>query len=54
MHLMTPRAGDTMVSLIAHEMVEMLTDPVWAPAARSAWLDQVGCENADMCSWYIH
>jgi hypothetical protein len=51
---MTPRAGDTMVSLIAHEMVEMLTDPVWAPAARSAWLDQVGCENADMCSWYIH
>ncbi|ELR21578.1 phosphateresponsive 1 family protein [Acanthamoeba castellanii str. Neff] len=45
------RAADTMISLVAHEMVEMLTDPVWAPAATSAWLDQVGCENADMCSW---
>lgn len=38
--------GDAMVSVIAHELDEMVTDPYL-----DAWYDDAGEENADRCSW---
>ncbi|MDQ1493191.1 MAG: hypothetical protein QOJ23_5705 [Actinomycetota bacterium] len=39
-------AGDAMISVIAHELEEAVTDP-----DLSAWYDPVGNENADKCAW---
>ena len=39
-------AVDGMISVIAHEIVEAVTDPVY-----NAWWDQQGYENADKCAW---
>lgn len=38
--------ADGMASIIAHEAVEMLTDP-----DLDAWFDSRGAENADKCAW---
>jgi Phosphate-induced protein 1 conserved region len=38
---------DGMVSVIAHELEEALTDP----NPRSGWTDSSGSENADKCAW---
>src|SRR5262249_12656893 len=37
---------DDRVNLIAHEIVETVTDP-----DGNAWLDSDGNENADKCAW---
>jgi hypothetical protein len=37
---------DAMVSVLAHEIVETVTDP-----DLNAWYDSTGYENADKCSW---
>jgi hypothetical protein len=37
---------DAMVSVIAHELVETVTDPLL-----NAWYNGAGSENSDMCSW---
>lgn len=39
-------AADAMVSVIAHEFVEAVSDP-----EGTSWYDQVGLENADKCAW---
>ena len=39
-------AADAMVSVIAHEFVEAVSDPEGL-----SWFDQVGFENADKCAW---
>lgn len=39
-------AVDGMVSIIAHELVETVTDPLL-----NAWYNAAGSENSDMCSW---
>jgi hypothetical protein len=39
-------AADAMVSVIAHEFVEAVSDP-----SGTSWFDQVGLENADKCAW---
>lgn len=39
-------AADAMVSAIAHEFVEAVSDPEGL-----SWYDQVGFENADKCAW---
>lgn len=39
-------AADAMVSVIAHEFVEAVSDP-----DGTSWYDQVGLENADKCAW---
>ena len=39
-------AADAMVSVIAHELVEAVTDP-----DLNAWYDSRGYENADKCAW---
>lgn len=39
-------AADAMVSVIAHEFVEAVSDP-----DGTSWFDQVGLENADKCAW---
>jgi hypothetical protein len=39
-------AGDAMVSVIAHELEESVTDP-----NLNAWYDTRGYENADKCAW---
>ena len=41
-------AGDSMASLIAHELSESVTDP-----DLNAWFDQRGQENADKCAWHF-
>ena len=38
--------ADAMVSVIAHEIDEAVTDP-----ELNAWYDSTGAENADRCSW---
>jgi hypothetical protein len=38
--------ADAMVSIIAHELDEAVTDPYF-----DAWYDSVGNENADKCAW---
>jgi hypothetical protein len=38
---------DAMVSIIAHELEETITDP----DPRSGWVDSGGAENADKCAW---
>ena len=38
--------ADAMISVIAHEIVETVTDPTL-----STWYDTTGAENADKCSW---
>ena len=35
-----------MASIIAHELEEAVTDPVF-----SGWYDRTGQENADKCAW---
>ena len=35
-----------MVSVLAHELVETLSDPLL-----NAWYDSQGAENADKCAW---
>ena len=35
-----------MVSVIAHELAEAVTDPLL-----NAWYDSTGAENADKCAW---
>jgi len=39
-------AVDAMVSVIAHELVETVTDPFL-----NAWYNGAGSENSDMCAW---
>jgi len=39
-------SGDAMVSVIAHELEEAVTDP-----DLNAWYDSRGYENADKCAW---
>ena len=39
-------AADAMVSVIAHEFVEAVSDP-----SGTSWFDQAGFENADKCAW---
>jgi hypothetical protein len=39
-------AGDAMISVIAHELEESVTDP-----DLNAWYDTRGYENADKCAW---
>jgi len=39
-------AADAMVSVIAHELAETVTDPEF-----TAWYDADGEENADKCAW---
>lgn len=39
-------AADAMVSVIAHEFVEAVSDPTG-----TSWYDQAGFENADKCAW---
>jgi hypothetical protein len=39
-------AGDAMISVIAHELEEAVTDP-----DLNAWFDSRGYENADKCAW---
>lgn len=39
-------AVDGMISVIAHELVEAVTDPYL-----NAWYNASGAENSDMCSW---
>lgn len=39
-------AADAMVSVIAHEFVEAVSDPEGL-----SWYDQAGYENADKCAW---
>jgi hypothetical protein len=39
-------SGDAMISVIAHELEEMVTDP-----DLNAWYDFTGKENADKCAW---
>lgn len=39
-------AADAMVSAIAHEFVEAVSDPIGI-----SWTDQAGLENADKCVW---
>ena len=39
-------AADAMVSAIAHEFVEAVSDPIG-----TSWYDQAGFENADKCAW---
>lgn len=39
-------AADAMVSVIAHEFVEAVSDPTG-----TSWTDQAGFENADKCAW---
>lgn len=39
-------AADAMVSAIAHEFVEAVSDPLGL-----SWYDQAGFENADKCAW---
>ncbi|HEX8088158.1 MAG TPA: hypothetical protein VF762_04855, partial [Blastocatellia bacterium] len=38
---------DGMISVIAHELEEAVTDP----DPRSGWVDSGGAENADKCAW---
>lgn len=38
--------ADAMVSTLAHELVETITDP-----GQDAWMDATGYENADKCAW---
>jgi len=40
-----PRA-DAMLSVVAHELVEAVSDPLL-----NAWFDSAGNENADKCAW---
>lgn len=42
-------SADGMASIIAHELVEVVTDPL--PLFNRAWGDSSGYENADKCSW---
>jgi hypothetical protein len=39
-------AADGMISVIAHELVETVSDPLG-----SSWYDSAGNENADKCAW---
>ena len=39
-------AADAMVNVVAHELVEAVTDPTI-----EAWFDSYGDENADKCAW---
>lgn len=39
-------SADAMVSAIAHEFVEAVSDPTG-----TSWFDQAGFENADKCAW---
>ena len=39
-------AVDGMISVIAHELIETVTDPLL-----NAWSNAAGSENSDMCSW---
>ena len=41
-----PSPADGMVSIIAHELAEVVTDPF-----ADAWYDAAGLENADKCIW---
>jgi hypothetical protein len=40
--------ADAMVSVIARELVELISDP-----DINAWYDGVGSENADKCGWTL-
>lgn len=40
------RGADGMISVIAHELTETVTDPNF-----NAWYDDWGYENADICAW---
>lgn len=42
-------SADGMASVIAHELTETITDPVWDLSR--GWQDDFGYENADKCAW---
>ncbi len=42
-------AVDAMISVLAHELVEAISDP--ESDGRRAWSDFSGQENADKCAW---
>ena len=42
----TNPAADAMASVVAHELVEAVSDPLL-----NAWYDSAGNENADKCAW---
>jgi hypothetical protein len=42
-------AVDAMISVLAHELVEAVSDP--ESDGNRAWQDSVGYENADKCAW---
>lgn len=42
-------AADAMASIIAHELTETITDPVWDMSP--SWTDDQSYENADKCAW---
>ena len=42
---------DAMISVIAHELVEAISDPVSDIDQDRAWQDQWGYENGDKCAW---
>jgi hypothetical protein len=39
-------AADAMASVLAHELIEPISDPLL-----NAWYDELGYENADKCAW---
>lgn len=43
-------AADGMVSVVAHELTETITDPDWDTAP--GWMDDYSYENADKCAWH--
>jgi len=42
---------DAMMSVIAHELVEAVSDPVSDVNSLRAWQDATGYENGDKCAW---
>jgi Phosphate-induced protein 1 conserved region len=42
---------DAMMSVIAHELAEAVSDPISDIDNERAWQDSNGSENADKCAW---
>jgi hypothetical protein len=42
---------DAMLSVLAHELTEAISDPISDIDAQRAWQDDSGSENADKCAW---
>jgi hypothetical protein len=43
-------AADEAISILSHELMESLTDPLWN--WKGGWLDGAGWEVADECTWH--